>query len=531
MTDVGNTGETPVERCVLCQGDFRSEKCSKMYKKGIDTLAAVSSMRGDSELTERLKSAPTGLLIHASCRRDYTKKRHLENVDDGASPRSRKLRSSLSSFNWKTNCFLCGTEAAPDLKHPNRDLIIRVRTFEIRARMLKVCELQLHHWCEDVQARLYDCCDLVAVEARYHRSCYDSFLLPTKSGCVKPGSPVDIEMSDSFQLICQWLETEGDADLYTIDELYNKMSELSAGEIYTRKTLKEKLKIHYGDHVFFATMGGSRHDVLCFREMASFIISDQWYEDRKRDQVQETERIMVTAAKLIREEIRARNYSKTQYPNHHDLGNVELCRDFLTPSLTKFLTTLMGRDLKYIGIGHAITQAVRPKSVLAPLMFGLGVEVDFVFGSRWLLDELHALGLCISYDEIQLFKNSLMQDQNLASLSPAPSHPLQFVADNADSNVKTLDGLGTFHGLGMIVVTKRRHKQNITARVKRLARVKLSDMVKGKGIQILEYKGIGPSALSSVKLTPFIELQFPVILAARTYYPDLLWKSAHVEEV
>ena len=33
-------------------------------------------------------------------------------------------------------------------------------------------------------------------------------------------------------------------------------------------------------------------------------------------------------------------------------------------------------------------------------MFGLGIKVDKVFGSKWILTELDRLGLSVSHDEV-----------------------------------------------------------------------------------------------------------------------------------
>ncbi len=47
-----------------------------------------------------------------------------------------------------------------------------------------------------------------------------------------------------FQRLCQWLESEADAELYTLTELRAKMVEFSGGsssDVYTLKRLKQKL--------------------------------------------------------------------------------------------------------------------------------------------------------------------------------------------------------------------------------------------------------------------------------------------------
>ena len=81
-------------------------------------------------------------------------------------------------------------------------------------------------------------------------------------------------------VLCQWLEAEGDADLYTLAELHSKMSELSGeSEVYTIKRLKQKLQERYKEFIFFAEVEG-RSNVVYFRNMAKYIINDKWYSER-----------------------------------------------------------------------------------------------------------------------------------------------------------------------------------------------------------------------------------------------------------
>ena len=68
-------------------------------------------------------------------------------------------------------------------------------------------------------------------------------------------------------------------------------------------------------------------------------------------------------------------------------------------------TFLVSNDLKGVSKGHTITQAVRPRSVIAPIVFGLGSELEQVFGSKWFLDQLNSLCFSISYDKVSLFEH------------------------------------------------------------------------------------------------------------------------------
>lgn len=237
-------------------------------------------------------------------------------------------------------------------------------------------------------------------------------------------------------------------------------------------------------NVFFAHVGGTRQDVVCFRDMAGFIISERWYDERLKNKEQEYQRIVTTAAKLIREEIRAHDYTKDEYPNAEDIHSIEKARSFLTPCLLTFIVTLMSIDLKRVGIGHVIAQGVRPKSVMSPILFGLGVEMDNVFGSEWLIDQLSSLGFSSSYTEISLFNHSIIQDKTASSLE-SQSDFVQYAADNTDVNIATIDGSGTFHGMG-VIRWKKRVSSLPQSHVKRTTRMNVDDLVHDRGIRINE---------------------------------------------
>ena len=67
-------------------------------------------------------------------------------------------------------------------------------------------------------------------------------------------------------------------------------------------------------------------------------------------------------------------------------------KDWLAPSLRLFMEHLISTPLQQATIGQTITHAVKPKSSIPPILFGCAVEMDHVFGSRWLLTELTRYG-------------------------------------------------------------------------------------------------------------------------------------------
>jgi hypothetical protein len=57
---------------------------------------------------------------------------------------------------------------------------------------------------------------------------------------------------------------------------------------------------------------------------------------------------------------------------------------------------------------------------------------------------------CSLYSEVQEFESSAVITSKQESCSLDESHCLQFVADNVDHNINTMDGNNTFHGIGTL---------------------------------------------------------------------------------
>ena len=131
------------------------------------------------------------------------------------------------------------------------------------------------------------------------------------------------------------------------------------------------------------------------------------------------------------------------------------CLHFLPDTLRVLLEGLfVGKDvhMKIASIGQAIMQAVRPRVLRAPLQIGLGVQLHHHYASRFLIDSLHSHGFCCSYQEVRQFERNAALSQG-TDISGFSSQFVQYVADNVDHNLRTLDGHGTFHGMGMIATT------------------------------------------------------------------------------
>ena len=88
--------------------------------------------------------------------------------------------------------------------------------------------------------------------------------------------------------------------------------------------------------------------------------------------------------------------------------------------------------------------------ILEPLLLGLGVQMHHHFASKFLFDSLHAHGFCSSYQIVQKYERSAAASHGTDIPGYTPARFVQYTADNVDHNTRTLDGTGTFHGMGII---------------------------------------------------------------------------------
>ena len=86
-------------------------------------------------------------------------------------------------------------------------------------------------------------------------------------------------------------------------------------------------------------------------------------------------------------------------------------------------------------------KSAMPTLVISPSLFALGIEFDQLLKS----------GFGESYHEITRFKQTIVTNESVEQLlKPYTSGFVAFIGDNGDHSVATLNGKGTFHGMGII---------------------------------------------------------------------------------
>ena len=339
-----------------------------------------------------------------------------------------------------------------------------------------------------------------------------------------PGRPENPVTANAFSQTCEWFENS--CEPVSLQEFEEKMSSLlDQRNMCTRKWLKVKLNQKYKEDIRFLSDG--YRDIIVLNVTAEKIINDRWYTERNRDIDEEKIRIIKTAATLIKAELREMSSDPSLYPSVDDARRT----DWIPESMRLFLSHFTNSKLKIESIGQCIVKAALPRSVIPPILFALAVELDLVFGSKWLIDQTNKLGFSESYYEVTRFKQGVVISEDVDELidahtSQSEDEFVTFVADNIDDDTITLDGKGTFHGMGVlaIITNKVQSKKKVSPiRPKKL--VKVDQLVKEKGIPILSYDFPHQRGLDSVILKPYEKL-ISAVVAPSEFKFDALWQAA-----
>ena len=143
----------------------------------------------------------------------------------------------------------------------------------------------------------------------------------------------------------------------------------SKENVYNIKWMKKKLKDRYKEHVNFVAADGKTTKV-CFKDVIDYLIIEKWYKNKLGDKNDETQRIIITAAKLIMEGIRSKKYYSEYYPCKESMLKVDEALEWLSPYLRLFLQNLVKSDIKQVAFVQAIIQAIKLRTCLSPCSSG-----------------------------------------------------------------------------------------------------------------------------------------------------------------
>ena len=115
-----------------------------------------------------------------------------------------------------------------------------------------------------------------------------------------------------------------------------------------------------------------------------------------------------------------------------------------------------------------------------------------MLGSKWLLNNLNRLAFSVGVDEVTRFKHLVIDNEKVSDIISTyiPGSFTQWSADNVAHNVKTMDGKGTLHGLGIICSTTNKNSSLSLTHLHPIKHQKLKkvcQLIKNKAIPIKPY--------------------------------------------
>ena len=87
-------------------------------------------------------------------------------------------------------------------------------------------------------------------------------------------------------------------------------------------------------------------NVVCLKNIANVLLTDMWYQNRKVDLKEESERIIKMAAKLIVSDVRDAEYDIDFYPTNDVIENFDENLNWLSPKLRFFMEKCIHSKIK-----------------------------------------------------------------------------------------------------------------------------------------------------------------------------------------
>lgn len=231
---------------------------------------------------------------------------------------------------------------------------------------------------------------------------------------------------------------------FKIEELQTKMQSFLVPNLepYSTKYFIKKLYEKFGIEIII-TNGKSSENFICFRSNLNKVIASKISASHSDDN------IILASAKILKTKIKSMQYSNEEYPSFEEILNGGV--DSMPPKLQMFMDALslprkpsQAHVKKSLAIQNAIVSLIRPRFI-SPLLLGIGTIIHRRTTSRYIVDILNAVGFSLPYQELLKMQKCAATEPQRKKLENAY---IQHSWDNADINIRTLNGHGTWHSLG-----------------------------------------------------------------------------------
>lgn len=437
-----------------------------------------------------------------------------------AQPELSTFQSSTSNqtdsneFDFKNLCFICGKPF--DLRHKE---IRRVQDHLLKDRLLAIANSRDDDLGEEVLSRLKGNCSLVQAKAAYHKICYNRFVQQ-----IYDRQP--LENAQNEQAFCNLINHIQNAATYKFN--LKELRDVIGDNTMSDTILFRKLKQKYGDEIFISRNPGRQTEIF-FKQFDIAKICGDWFCSDGNISDHRRAIILNVAADILRADIEIATFNTTSYSPPAEF--LQTVATDIPANLQTFLGQLLykndpEKEAEKRGtrdsIAHAIVSALRPRAFISNLQLAIGTYIHRKTGSKLVIDLLSKLGLCASYHNLKLFELSTIMDP--PKMNVEEDSFVQFVFDNTDHNVSTLDGRETFHCLGGIAVYTPEENISYEGGSKKLGKMPTTAVVASqKRIPIVPYEAPNRNGMDDFTFTSVTSLRLGNAPLLPCTYATYLW--------
>lgn len=215
------------------------------------------------------------------------------------------------------------------------------------------------------------------------------------------------------------MDEGGEHGVTTLAEIHMKMVELDPTEdkslAYGQRYLKIKLHEEYKESLHFISEE-RRADIVCLEDTTNAILRD--FREQvitslhTLDDAKLKEHTILTAITIICGNLARVPLDHKQYPSVDSMTNTEIQLTLIPDSLQQLLKPIMKTNEKVAVWAQNLLKAYRPRLGVLLFHLGLTIQLNHIFGSKWLIERCHRLGYSGSYAELHRYKYCYLSVKN-----------------------------------------------------------------------------------------------------------------------
>ncbi|KAJ8684487.1 hypothetical protein QAD02_020279 [Eretmocerus hayati] len=468
-------------KCPICNNRLRSKPTLTAKNDVLAKITSASLQRKD-ELHKKWEKV-TEIEVHTSCRKVYTRETSIAAYLRRKQEEEENQRDVDERFDSSVHCILCAEKVDP-WKKPARKITQQATLDKLALSLDKMCNKPFY---KSAKSRVDNIPPVSpeSVPAVYHRLCMCKLYkdIDDKDTRAKRGRPYSDSTSHFMIFLHNYLSKNVEECQFSLCDMKSRyLKNNPNNEVPRRRQIKLELIKYYGADIVFYDVGQDL--IFCMKGNTLQIRNEHWFGDKPETVEEENSNIINVASAIVLEEIREKQYDTKYYePPSIFLDGAKYD---IPPSLYKFIYNVIASTKtkpsdwtgRVIAICHCIIASARPRSFLSSVLISIAVMLHGRHGAKDTIQQLWSYGLCASYDEALIFQNSILNDPENFGVSEDSYS--QWMVDNLDANLQTIDGKNTLHVLGNLRVVTPDTSVTSTKKILRITKFNSRDITGSK---------------------------------------------------